>query len=101
MKYFYKKIVNTPLRLILFPCILMLAGSCEEQSTDYRSFLEEKEIVYTAAVVRVEPGPGRYRALLEWNRSPEHSVNEYGIYCNTSGYYSVVASISENAIGRT
>src|SRR3546814_6538730 len=74
MKYFYKKIVNTPLSLILLPCILMLAGSCEEQPTDYRSFLEEKELVYPAAVVRVEPGPGRYRVSLKWKRSPAPSV---------------------------
>src|SRR3546814_11987116 len=97
MKDFYKKIIDTPLRRILFPCKLMLPDSCEEQPTNYRSFWEEKEIVYPAAVVRVEPGPGRYRVLLKWKRSPDPSVTEYGIYWNNSRDSSVVESISENA----
>src|SRR3546814_16961027 len=82
---------------MLLTMLHMLAGSCEEQSTDYLYVLEEKEIVDPAAFVRVDPVPGRYLVLLKWKRSPDPSVTEYGIYWNNSRDSSVVESISENA----
>lgn len=77
--------------------LLMIAGACEKQPTDYRSFLNEQEIIYPAAAANIETGPGKNRVLLKWKRNPDPSITKYIIYWNNNNDSTIVEATSGTA----
>jgi hypothetical protein len=61
--------------------ILIIAG-CSKNMTDYRDFLDNKEIVYPGVVSKLKVDPGNYRALLTWSPSPDPAIKKYIVYWN-------------------
>jgi hypothetical protein len=67
-----------------------------KKATDYRSFLDNKEITYPGIISKpmIFPGDGRIR--LAWNPSPDPSVTKYVIYWNNYADSIIVPANSHN-----
>lgn len=92
MKRIYKNSGN-----LLLLLIILLAGSCEKQPTDYRSFINGHEKTYPAAVNNVQIFPGNNRLLLKWTPNSDPSVKKYIIYWNDGMDSSIVQAKSHDA----
>ncbi|RXK85526.1 DUF4998 domain-containing protein [Filimonas effusa] len=66
-------------------CFITVAGlllSCNRKADDFRSFLENKELIYPGMVSNVKVLPGKNRLLLQWNPSPDPTITKYVVYWN-------------------
>lgn len=68
--------------LLLLTYIILVANSCSKKPTDYRSFLDGKEVVYPGVVSNIQANPGNQRLLLKWTPNSDPSVSKYVIYWN-------------------
>lgn len=76
-------------------CILLVAGiaGCSKKNEDYKSFVENGEIVYPGIISKTGFMPGKLRATLTWSPSPDPNVVRYLIYWNNKS-----DSLSVNAV---
>ena len=63
--------------LFLLGCTAMLG--CEKYDTDYKNFLDEKEIVYPGRVSSITYKAGNLRTALQWHASPDPNIDKYVI----------------------
>ncbi len=66
--------------------LLVVAGfiSCDKSATDFRKFLNGKELVYPGVVNNPHSDPGNLRTELLWNPSPDPSITKYVIKWNNN-----------------
>ncbi|MGF7232818.1 DUF4998 domain-containing protein [Arachidicoccus sp.] len=76
--------------------LLVATFACTRKATDFRSFLDGKEITYPGAIQNVSVLPGNNRLMLEWHPSPDPSVSKYVVYWNNYADSLVVAATSHN-----
>lgn len=64
--------------------LLLIVGfiSCVKRDTEFREFLNGKELVYPGVVNNPNYKPGNLRAELVWNPSPDPSIVKYVVYWN-------------------
>jgi len=73
---------------ILLACFIVVWG-CSKKATDYRSFLNNHEIVYPGKIGNPQVRPGNGRLMLTWIPSPDPSIVKYVVLWN-NGADSVV-----------
>lgn len=76
--------------------LFVLIMACSKKATDYRSFLDGKELVYPGVVSNPSAFPGKGRIMLEWHPSPDPSVSKYIVYWNNYADSVIVQSQSHN-----
>lgn len=64
--------------------------------TEFRDFLEEKEIIYPGKPLLINSRSGNNRVLLYWNPSPDPSITRYAVYWNNRKDSVVVNATSHN-----
>lgn len=63
---------------------MLVAGaiSCVKRDTEFKNFLNGKELVYPGVVNHPHSSPGNLRVRLQWNPSPDPSIVKYVIFWN-------------------
>ena len=69
---------------MLLACFLSMWG-CSKKPTDYRSFLNNTEIVYPGRVSNPQILPGNGRLMIIWRPSPDPSITRYVVTWNGGG----------------
>ncbi|MDB5123203.1 MAG: hypothetical protein JWP94_1332 [Mucilaginibacter sp.] len=64
--------------------LMLIAGfiSCVKRDTEFKKFLNGKELVYPGVVNNPHSNPGNLRVQLQWNPSPDPSIVKYMIFWN-------------------
>jgi hypothetical protein len=64
--------------------LMLVAGliSCVKRDTEFKKFLNGKELVYPGVVNNPHSNPGNLRVQLQWNPSPDPSIVKYVIFWN-------------------
>lgn len=87
--------MKTSIKAFIF--LLITAGvACSKKATDYRAFLDGKEITYPGTVTNVSALPGKLRLELQWHPSPDPSVTKYVVYWNNYADSLIVPAASHN-----
>lgn len=89
MKSYYKK------ACILFAFVAVVYA-CTRKPTDFRSFLDGKEVIYPGTIGKVAVLPGNYRLMITWHPNPDPSVTKYVVYWNNYADSTIVAATSHN-----
>lgn len=89
MKNIFKK-ASIPL---LFICML---AACKREPTDFRDFLDNKEIVYPGIISQPRVFSGNERILLTWHPSPDPTVSHYVVYWNNYADSIIVTANTHN-----
>ncbi len=88
------------MKLILkISIILILAAgviSCVKRDTEFKKFLNGKELVYPGVANNPHSAPGNLRVELLWNPSPDPSIIKYVIFWNNHADSLVYASTDHN-----
>jgi hypothetical protein len=66
--------------VFFFICLALL--SCEKYADDYKSFLNDEEMVYPGVARNVGYQAGDFRTKLYWNPSPDPTITKYVIKWN-------------------
>lgn len=74
--------MNKLYRMAVLAVTCFLVLKCSKSPTDYRSFLNNQEIVYPGVISGVKVFPGNQRLLLTWHPSPDPSVVKYIVFWN-------------------
>jgi hypothetical protein len=96
VQYFKKLQMKRYLNIFLSSIILMTIAGCGKEMTEYREFLDKKELVYPGVVSKFKASPGNGRVLLTWNPSPDPSVKKYIVYWNDGNDSLSVNATSHN-----
>src|SRR5688500_14562311 len=81
------------------PCLILLSivlFGCGKEDTEFKSFLNDKEIVYPGRMGKILAHPGNKRIGLAWNPSSDPSIKKYVIYWNNKKDSLVVNATSHN-----
>ena len=73
---------NIPSFKILTLGCMLVALSCSRKATDFKDFLDDKELVFPGKVTNVTVLPGKQRLMLKWPPSPDPSITKYLVYWN-------------------
>ncbi len=81
--------------------LLLLAGfiilwGCSKKATDYRSFLDHKEIIYPGRISNPKVLPGNGRLMLTWTPSPDPSIAKYVVTWNGGADSLVLSAVSHS-----
>ena len=78
--------------------LVVVAGfiSCQKRDTEFRNFLNGKELIYPGVVQNPHYKPGNLRAELLWNPSPDPSIVKYVIVWNNKADSLVYNSSDHN-----
>ncbi|HVU56248.1 MAG TPA: DUF4998 domain-containing protein, partial [Puia sp.] len=80
---------------ILLACFIAVWG-CSKKATDYRSFLDNKEIVYPGRIGNPQVLPGNGRLMLVWSPSPDPSIARYVVQWNNGADSVVLSALTHN-----
>jgi len=69
-------------KILILVVLLTSVISCVKRDTEFRNFLDGKELIYPGVVKNPHYTPGDLRAELLWNPSSDPSVVKYVIYWN-------------------
>lgn len=69
---------------------------CSKKPTDYRSFLEGKELVYPGVIGNPQVFPGNGRLMLTWNPNSDPSIKKYIVYWNNNADSLVINAVSHS-----
>lgn len=76
---------------------LMILG-CDKKDTDFKNFYDNKEVVYPGLASKVFITPGKFRAAILFNPSPDQSVTKYLVYWNNKADSLVVNATNHNPL---
>lgn len=81
--------------------LYLLAGllsllACSKKPTDYREFLEGKELIYPGAISGARALPGNSRLQLIWHPSPDPSITQYKVFWNNRADSVTINATSHN-----
>lgn len=85
------------LSILLLSGILIVMSACKKMDTEFRDFLEGKEIVYPGKPLGINSRSGNNRVLLYWNPSPDPSITRYAVYWNNRRDSVVVDATSHHS----
>src|SRR5216684_1504254 len=80
---------------ILLACFITVWG-CSKKPTDYRSFLNNSEIVYPGKIAIPQAFPGNGRLMLTWHPSSDPSISKYVVLWNNGADSLVLTATSNN-----
>jgi len=80
---------------ILLACFITIWG-CSKKPTDYRSFLNNSEIVYPGKIGIPQTFPGNGRLMLTWHPSSDPSISKYVVLWNNGADSLVLTATSNN-----
>jgi len=80
---------------MLLACFIILWG-CSKKATDYRSFLDNKEIIYPGRISNPQVLPGNGRLMLTWTPSPDPSIAKYVVTWNGGADSLVLSAVSHS-----
>jgi len=83
------------IQIILYSLALLSCG-CSRKATDYRSYLDGKEIIYPGAIAGATALPGNQRLELQWHPSADPSVAKYVVYWNNYADSLIVPATSHD-----
>ncbi|MDB5121810.1 MAG: hypothetical protein JWN56_3028 [Sphingobacteriales bacterium] len=81
------------------PCLFLLSiilFGCGKEDTEFKSFLNDKEIIYPGRMSKIVASPGNQRIGLAWNPSSDPSIKKYVIYWNNKKDSLVVNATNHN-----
>src|SRR3569833_2096348 len=81
--------------LLLLACFFILWG-CSKKATDYRSFLDNKEIIYPGRISSPKVLPGNGRLMLTWTPSPDPSIAKYVVTWNGGADSLVLSAVTHS-----
>lgn len=73
------KIISGILIIFLLACSMI---GCDKNADDFKSFLDNKEIIYPAKVSKINTRTGNLKVSFSWNPSPDPAITRYIIYWN-------------------
>jgi hypothetical protein len=80
--------------------VLLVIGfaifGCKKYDTDYKKFLDHKEVIYPGLATGVGYHPGNLRVLLVWHPSPDPSIKNYVVSWN-NGLDSVIVNATSHS----
>ncbi|WP_207534086.1 DUF4998 domain-containing protein [Desertivirga arenae] len=83
-------------RVTLFFILGIIVYSCSKEDTEFKSFLNNKEVVYPGRMAKVSVLPGKNRVGFSFNPSPDPSVTKYIVYWNNMRDSIAVNATSHN-----
>ncbi len=81
-----------------FSLIILLATvlvSCEKKDTDFREFLDGKEVIYPGVPSNVTYRAGNNRILLMWTPSPDPTIKKYVVFWNNKADSAVFTAVNQ------
>jgi hypothetical protein len=68
--------------VLLLLLISIGLSNCKKLDTDFKSFLNGKELIYPGVVAKLNSAPGNLRTAILWNPSSDPSITRYVVYWN-------------------
>ena len=85
-------------RISLALLLTVVLFCCKKSDTEFRDFLQGKEIIYPGVPVGVSYRPGNKRIMLLWKPSPDPSITKYVVYWNNKIDSIVVPSTGTDTV---
>src|SRR6185503_17845948 len=85
-------------RISLTLLLIVLLFCCKKSDTEFRDFLQDKEIVYPGVPVSITYRPGNQRLMLLWKPSPDPSITKYAVYWNNKADSAIISSTSADTV---
>lgn len=80
--------------VVFLICFAMVG--CKKYGDDYKSYLDNKELIYPGLAQNISAQSGNLRAVLHWNPSPDPSITKYVISWNNGANSTTVEATSHD-----